>query len=296
MPALAFLNGGLMSPEAASVPITDRGFLFGDAVYEVMRVYRGRIWLEDAHFDRLERSLDAVRMTGVDLGAVRTAAQETLARSGLLEATLYIQITRGSAPRKHAFPGPAVKPTVLVVAQPYDDGPTSALRANGVSTISHPDLRWGRCDIKSTNLLANVLANEAAHQAGAYEAILIDHEGKVTEATHSSLLWVRGGVVSGSPEGNEILPGTTRRCMLKLIQEAKLAFREERIDLPSLQGADEVLLAGTTIEVLPVVGIDGQLVGTGRPGPIGRTLQSAYQSAVQQWLAAEPLLRAELNS
>ncbi len=285
MPALAYLNGEWMAPEAARVPIWDRGFMFGDAVYEVVRVYLGRIWLEQIHFDRLERSLKAVRNPAVDLIAVRQAVLETLTKSGLQEATIYVQITRGVAPRKHAFPSPPVEPTILIVALPYDDAATANLRENGVAMISRPDTRWGRCDIKSTNLLANVLANEAAHEAGAFEAVLIDRDGRVTEATHSSVLWVRDGVVCGSPEGNEILPGTTRRTVLSLIQDTGLSFREERIGLPTLQAANEVLLAGTTIEVLPVIRIDGQPVNGGEPGPVGRALQAAYRRSVQHWLS-----------
>ena len=289
MPALVCLNGEWMDPDAARVPIWDRAFLFGDSVYEVVRVYRGRIWLEESHFDRLRRSLGAIRIEGVDLIALRRNVHETLRRSGLAEATVYIQITRGSAPRRHAFPRPPIEPTTLIVAQPYDDGPTATLRETGVSVISQPDLRWGRCDIKSTNLLANVLANEEAHEAGAYEAVLLDQSGQVTEATHSSLLWVRAdtGTVAGSPEGPEILPGTTRHLVRRLVSDAGLAFHEERVDLTALHAADEVLLAGTTIEVLPVVRIDSVPVASGQPGPVARRLQRAFQDALSSWLAGQ---------
>jgi D-alanine transaminase len=286
MPALAYLNGEWMAPEEARVPIWDRAFLFGDGVYEALRVYRGRCWLEDAHFERLRRSLGAIRIEGVDLVAMRRAVHETLERSRLAEATVYIQITRGTAPRRHAFPRPPIEPTNLVVVQPYDDRPTATLRETGVAVLAQPDLRWGRCDIKSTNLLANVLANEEAHEAGAYEAILVDRDGRVTEATHSSLLWVRDGGVAGSPEGPEILPGTTRRFVRKLIDDAGLSIHEERIDLPTLQAAEEVILVGTTIEVLPVVRIDSAPVATGQVGQVARKLQQAFRLSIEAWLAA----------
>ena len=284
MPSLAYINGEWSAPELARVPLWDRGFLFGDSVYEVMRVYQGRAWLEQSHFDRLARSLAAVRICGIDLDVLRKTTRQTLERSGLVEATVYIQITRGVAPRKHAFPRPGVPPTVVIVAMPYDDGPCTALRESGVSVISVRDQRWGRCDIKSTNLLANVLANEDAHEAGAYEAVLFDREGFVTESTHSSLLWVRDGYAAGSPEGSEILPGTTRHLVCRLMEEQSLPFREERIDLATLQAADEVILFGTTIEVLPVTQVDSIKIGDGSVGKVSRRLQQAYSKSIDRWL------------
>ena len=188
MDSLACLDGKLMPVDQARVPIWDRGFLFGDAVYEVMRLYQGHCWLEDEHFARLRRSLAALAFPPVDLDRLTTRIHRTISASAVEEGTVYLHLTRGVAPRSHAFPRPPVPPTELIVVRPYDDGPTAELRAAGVCAISHPDLRWKRCDIKSTNLLANVLANEAAHQAGCYEAILTGADGLVSEATHTSVL------------------------------------------------------------------------------------------------------------
>jgi D-alanine transaminase len=151
--------------------------------------------------------------------------------------------------------------------------------------ISRPDLRWKRCDIKSTNLLANVLASEAARRAGCHEAVLIDAEGYVTEATHSSLLWLRNDRLEGTPEGNEILPGTTRGLILRLVQELGMPFAATHVTLPALVAADEVILVGTTYEVLSVIEIDGQTVGTGTPGPVARRLGALYRQEVERWLA-----------
>jgi D-alanine transaminase len=151
--------------------------------------------------------------------------------------------------------------------------------------ISRPDLRWKRCDIKSTNLLANVLASEAARRAGCHEAVLIDSAGFVTEATHSSLLWVRNGCLEGTPEGPEILPGMTRGLVLRLIEPLGIPFVSSHVTLPELVAADEVILVGTTYEVLPVVDIDGQTVGSGTPGPIARRLGELYRHEVERWLA-----------
>src|SRR5262249_52661463 len=148
----------------------------------------------------------------------------------------------------HAYPAPGTPPTELIVVRPYDDGPMERLRSSGATAITHPDLRWKRCDIKSTNLLANILANEAAHRAGAFEAILIDADGRVTEATHSSLLWVRSGWLEGTPEGPGILPGTTRKLMLRLAEEEGISFSEATIHRDDLLRADEVLMAGTSLE------------------------------------------------
>jgi D-alanine transaminase len=273
-----------MPPDEAKVSIWDRGFVFGDAVYEVLRIYRGRCWLEDEHWSRLRRSLSEMRIVGVDLDRLKQTAERTIVASGVLEGTLYIQVTRGVAPRTHAFPNPVVPPTELISVRPYDDLPMVEARETGVEVISYPDLRWRRCDVKSTNLLGNVLANEAAHQAGAYEAVLISPEGLVTEATHSSLLWVRGGRIEGTPDGPGILPGTTRISITRLAEAERIPFAESTIDLAALQKADEVFLSGTTIEVLPIARIDGDRVSSGIPGPITRRLQTAFRRALDVWL------------
>jgi D-alanine transaminase len=289
MDSLACLNGELMPVDQAKVPVWDRGFLFGDSVYEVFRVYQGSCWLEEEHSARLRRSLAAMEFPAVDLDALTARVRRTIAASGIEEGTAYVQVTRGVAPRLHAFPNPPVPPTELIVVREYDDGPTARLRESGVPVISQPDLRWKRCDVKTTNLLANVLANEAAHRAGCYEAVLVDGTGLVTEATHSSIVWVRDGLIAGTPEGPGILPGTTRLLMLRLAERVGLAFGQSRITLGGLIEADEVLLLGTTIEIMPVISIDGKPVATGRPGPVARRLQDAFREAVQCWLAPQPV-------
>lgn len=288
MESLACLDGQLMPVDEAKVPVWDRGFLFGDSIYEVFRLYRGRCWLEDEHTARLRRSLAEMDFPAFNVESLLLRVRRTIEVSGVREGTAYVQITRGVAPRLHAFPDPPVTPTELIVVRAYDDGPTARLRETGVAAISHPDLRWKRCDVKSTNLLANVLANEAAHRAGCYEAVLVGADGYVTEATHSSLLWMRRGGLSGTPEGPGILPGTTRLGVLGLVEGARLRFEESRVTLDELVGADEVVLLGTTIEVLPVVTIDGRPIAGGAPGPVSRRLQTAFRAAVERWLAVGP--------
>ena len=286
MEVLACLNGEIMPVEQARVPVWDRGFLFGDSVYEVWRTYRGRCWLEPEHLARLRRSLKELDFPRVDLELLMDRLHRTLAASGIQDGTVYVQITRGVAPRAHAFPDPPVPATELILARPYDDGPTAKLRESGVGVISHPDLRWKRCDVKSTNLLANVLALETAHRAGCQEAVLVDSAGLVTEATHSSLIWVRNGRLEGTPEGHEILPGMTRQHVLRLADAARIPFEAARITLPELLAADEVILFGTTIEVLPVIRIDNQCVRGGRPGPTALLLGQAFRDQIERWLAS----------
>jgi D-alanine transaminase len=288
MEELACLNGETMPVGEARVPVWDRGFLFGDSVYEVFRLYRGRRWLEEEHLARLRRSLNELQFATYDFSRLVERMDRTTAASGIGEGMVYVQITRGVAPRSHAFPRPPCAPTELIVVRPYDDGPTATLRERGARVVTQPDMRWKRCDIKSTNLLANVLAIEAAVRAGCHEAILIDSDGFVTEATHSSLLWVRQRRLEGTPEGHEILPGMTRQLVLRLTLALEIPFATARVRQAELFEADELILVGTTSEVLPVVQIDEQTIGGGNPGPVARKLGEAYRQAVEEWLARRP--------
>jgi D-alanine transaminase len=288
MVVLACLNGETMPIEQARVPVWDRGFMFGDSVYEVFRTYQGRCWLWDDHLARLERSLKELGFEPYDLERLTGRIGQTIEASGIKDGTVYVQITRGVAPRAHAFPDPPLPPTELIVVRPYDDAATAGWRAGGARVISHPDLRWKRCDIKSTNLLGNVLAIEAARRAGCQEAVLLDAAGVVTEATHSSLLWVRNDRLEGTPEGHEILPGMTRRLVLRMARSLDIPFADSHVTLPELVQCDEVILFGTTIEVLPVVAVDDQRIGSGQPGAVAERLGAAYRREVEHWLARQP--------
>lgn len=288
MPELACLNGQTLSPESATVPIWDRGFLFGDAVYEVMRIYAGRPWLETEHLARLSRSLDAIEIFAYDMRTLRERMHGTLRQSGILEGTAYLHITRGVAPRTHAYPAEGTARTELIVVRSYDDSKAKEGRTTGVGVITAADLRWGRCDIKSTNLLANVMAVEAARRKGAVEALLYDERGKITEATHSSLFWVRAGRLEATPEGPAILPGTTRAHLLELAERAQVPFSPVEISTDELIAADEVLISGTTIEVTPVVTVDSRTIGSGAPGPITRRLQAAFDRSIAAFRAVNP--------
>jgi D-alanine transaminase len=285
MRTLANLNGQTMPLEEVKVSALDRGFLFGDAVYEVCRIYQGNMWLEEEHWQRLARSLEAIRIGGVDLVRLRRRVHETIAAGQYREATLYIQVTRGTAmPRRHAFPKQAT-PLELIWVEDYDDTATAEARRTGVGVITQPDLRWHRCGIKSTNLLANVLANQAAHEAGCAEALLYLPDGTMTEASHSSFFWVRDGAVYTTPGKDNILPGITRALILNLASRATVTIREGHLRRDELGKLDEMFLTGTTSEVLPVVRIDGKPVGRGQPGPVTRRLQEAYAAVLREFLA-----------
>ena len=289
--SLACLNGVMMPADEAKVSVWDRGFVFGDAVYEVCRIYQGRSWLEEEHFARLERSLGELEIKGVDMKALRGRTIATIKQSDILEGTVYIQITRGVAPRAHAFPNPPVPPTEFIAVKPYDDSPTQKNRQKGVTILSHPDLRWGRCDIKSTNLLANCMALENVKRKGGFEAALVDRDGLLTEATHSSSLWVRDGRLEGTPLEENILPGCTRLLADTLTDRIGMKIHDAKIDLNTLMQADEVLLMGTTIEVMPVVKVDEAVIGKGEPGPITRKLQESYKIALREWLEQTVVIR-----
>src|SRR5260370_10602792 len=275
--ALANVDGHILPLTEAKVSALDRGFLFGDAVYEVLRVYEGRPFLPDEHFRRLQRRRAAVRITGVDLRRLRQRIADALVAGPFREAIVYIQITRGSAARAHAFPPKAV-PLEFLFVQEFKD-PYVEARTTGTSVILQPDIRWGRCDIKSTNLLGNVLAFQAAKDAGCTEAILYLPDGTLTEASHSSLFGVRAGQLGTAAHGPAILPGVTRELIVTLARNIDIAVCERNLHRDELPMIEELFLSGTTAEVLPVVRTDGQRIGDAKPGPTTRRLQTLFKDA-----------------
>jgi D-alanine transaminase len=285
MPALANLHGQILPLEQAKISALDRGFLFGDAVYEVLRIYAGKPWLEQEHFTRLERSLEAIRIPGIDIGRLRRRLQETIAAGSFTEALGYIQITRGAAPRRHAFPKDAV-PLEFMYVQEFIDSYREA-RQKGAAVITYPDLRWRRCDIKTTNLLGNVLAMQTAAEANCVEALLFQPDGTMTEASHSSFFVVNQGAVITTPCSPCILPGITRSLLIQLAEKAGVPLREQNLRLEHLHQADEVFLTGTTAEVLPIVKVDDKTIGTGLPGPLTRRLQEVYSERVQEFIRSK---------
>jgi D-alanine transaminase len=282
MNSLANLHGKIMPLEDVTVSPLDRGFLFGDAVYEVLRVYQGKPWLEQEHFDRLARSLAEIHIAGVDLPRLRRRMHETMRAGPFGEATVYIHITRGSAPRRHAFPSDAV-PLELLWVQEYLGSYEEDCKV-GCGVITYPDLRWHRCDIKSTNLLGNVLANEAAAEAGCKEALLYLPDGMLTEASHSSFFAVQGGKLHTTPLKANVLPSITRGYTVNLARGAGIELVERHLHREELATIDELFLVGTTCEILPVVKVDGRPVKDGRAGPVTRRLQNLYTESVRAFL------------
>lgn len=277
---IVFLNGEYLPAEEARVPVDDRGFLFADGIYEVIRVYDGRPFLDTPHYDRLRSGLEAIRIATEPVEAIRAAAARLLEENDLQsgDATIYIQVTRGVAPRRHSFPDDGVPPTVYVAARPFRQHP-AAYWQKGVAAITVPDTRWSRCDIKSIALLPNVLANQQAKEAGAFEALLV-RDGVLIEGSHSNLAGVIDDTLVTYPVCNYILPGITRRLAIDLARTLDIPVRERPIRIEELARVQELFLTGTTTEIMPITTLDGRPVGSGGPGPVATRLQRVYHERV----------------
>ena len=270
----AFVNGRFLPLADASVSVDDRGFQFGDGVYEVIRTYRGRPYMLGAHLARLNRSAEAIGLhQPYSLERWTGYIEEGLRLGAFPESKIYVQITRGVAPRDHAYT-PQLEPTVVMTIRDLQPLP-SAVRTAGVDAMTVDDVRWGRCDIKSLNLLANVLARQQAKEAGVFEAILM-RNGEVTEGSVSNVIIVQDRRLMTAPEGPRILSGVTREVVLGLARQQELEVLERYPSREMLFGATEVFLTGTTVEVLPVVRIDGKPIGGGGPGPVTRQLAKRF--------------------
>jgi D-alanine transaminase len=272
---IVYINGSFVPRAEARVSVEDRGFVFGDGVYEVLRVINGRLFAARFHNQRLEKSLDGIRITlrGQDSPArFVEIGKDLLRQNGLLqgEATLYMQVTRGAATRAHHFPAPDVEPSVYVSVARFT--PSVDLAENGASVITHPDLRWGRCDLKTLNLLPNVLASQTAKERGAFEAMLI-RDGVVTEGAKTNFFGVVDGTLRTHPCDNHILPGITRSVLRDLASEVGIGLDETPIKASEIPRLSELFLTGTTTDVMPVVKLDDKPVGKGRPGELTRKLQ-----------------------
>lgn len=278
MPNVAFINGAFVPLAEAKVSIEDRGFQFGDGIYEVIRTYHGRPFALDAHLARLDRSARALNLTQPYSRADWTQhVLEGIKRAAYPEAKVYLQITRGVAPRDHAYSDDAT-PTVVMTVREFHPLERS-IQATGVDAMTTEDIRWGRCDIKSVNLLANVLARQQVKHAQVFEAILVN-AGLVTEGAVSNVMVVQRGTVVTAPEGPRILSGVTRAVVLELALSEGLPVREHFVSQADLYAADEVFLTGTTVEILAVVRIDGKTIGDGRPGPITQRLAASFTRRV----------------
>ena len=274
-----YLNGEYLPISQARVPVLDRGFIFGDGVYEVVPVYDGRPFRWPQHHARLVRSLGRVRIDDpLDASGWRAIVDTLITRHAWRDQFVYLHVTRGVARRDHAFPK-GVTPTVFAMTSEFVE-PAAALRANGIDAITLPDERWLNCDVKSISLLGNVLARQAAADAGALECLLF-RDGFLTEGSASNVWVVRRGAVIGVPHDRFVLEGIRMGLIEELCAAQGLTFEQRRIHRDEVLAADELLVSSATKEVLPVCRLDDRPVGSGRPGPVFARLLAAYRLAVQ---------------
>jgi len=279
---IVFLNGQFLHKEDAAISVDDRGFLFSDGAYEVVRSYRGRLFQLEAHRQRLLRGLSELRIPceGMpDLAEVSLRLLQDNDLSGS-EAVIYYQVTRGAPPvRAHAFPAPGVLPTVYITASAFK--PALEKRQLGIAAITVADTRWSRCDLKTIGLLANCLAKQQAYENGADEAIFV-RDGVALEGSSSNLFVVEDGCVITNRRTNFILPGITRNIVIECCREGSLALDEVPIRLDLLKSAEEIFVTHTSGEVVPIINLDGRMVGNGRPGAVTRRLQTAFTKFVAE--------------
>ena len=278
MSRIAYVNGRFRPHAQAFVHIEDRGFQFADAVYEVWSVSDGTLMDAEGHFDRLDRSLDELRIARpVTRPALRIVIRELLRRNRIRDGLVYLQVSRGRARRDHGFPAAGTPPTLVLTTRRLDLAAAAARAERGVSVISVPDRRWARCDIKTVNLLPNVLAKQEARDAGAYEAWQVDAEGYVTEGT-SSNAWIvtAEGQLVTRPADHAILHGITRATLIRAARAAGYELLERPFTVEEAQEAREVFLTSATNFVVPITSIDGRPVGNGAPGSIAAALRETY--------------------
>jgi D-alanine transaminase len=277
MPELVYLNGWRGPFEDAFISVNDRGYIFGDGVYEVIRVYSGKMFALQDHLRRLEASAKAVEINlpgGKE--KIGVICEELLNQSRIKEAMVYVQLTRGTAPRNHIFDY-QMEPNLLVTVRHLPEIPASVY-SEGTCVITHPDFRWHMCNVKSISLQANILAKQKAHKSGALEAIFVLDDGTVTEAASSNVFMVKGEVLKTHPLGNKILPGITRDYVIRLARSLELEVQEEAFSIGELLEADEVFCTNTIFEVMPVVRVDDKTIGNGRPGKLTNRLCNNFKS------------------
>lgn len=275
---IAYVNGRYLPFAEASVHVEDRALQLGDGIYEVSNVLDGRPTDEDAHLDRMERSLRELGMA-MPMGrpALKFVMREMIARNRIANGFLYIQVTRGAVKRDHVPPEDGPRPTLIMTMRGQDMAALAKRMEHGIGVSSQPDIRWGRCDIKTVQLLPNLLAKQAARKAGAFEAWMVDRDGFVTEgaSTNAWIIDSEGHVITRDLS-NAILPGVTRRIMLEAMSEAGLTIVERKFTVAEAKAAREAFLSSATGAAVPVVSIDGQKISDGVPGPLTRRIRELY--------------------
>jgi D-alanine transaminase len=282
MSRIAYVDGVYRPHRDAAVHIEDRGYQFSDGVYEVFAVRAGKLVDEALHLIRLRRSLAELRIAGALSDApLKMVLREVIRRNGVVNGIVYLQITRGAAPRDHAFPKSA-RPTVVVTARSARPA-NPKLAEEGIAVITIPDIRWQRCDIKSVSLVANVLGKQQAREVGAYEAWQVDADGRITEGTSTNAWIVTGdNLVVTRAADQTILNGVTRQALIEIIRREGYGFAERLFTVAEAKAAREAFLTSTTADLLSVVAIDGQPIGNGMPGSLSEKLRFAYLAHVAE--------------
>lgn len=281
---MIYLNGEFMPIEDAMIPVLDRGFIFGDGVYEVIPVYSRLPFRLDEHLRRLQASLDSIRLVNpYEVNKWREVIGRLVELNDPEDQSLYLQVTRGVAKRDHAFPKQS-KPTIFIMSNPLATPPAEQIE-NGVAVITAADNRWLRCDVKSTALLPNVLLRQLSVDAGCAETILL-RDGMLTEGSATNAFVVIGGILLAPPKSNLMLPGITYDVVLELAEANGVALEVRSISEAELRSADEVWISSSSREVLPVTGLDGKAVGNGRPGPVFERMYQLYQDYKAQVMRA----------
>ncbi len=284
MSRVAYVNGVYRPHREATVHVEDRGFQFADGVYEVWSVFDGKMADFDGHMTRLHRSLDELR---IDIPMTRDALtrvlKETIRRNRVRNGIVYLQVTRGTARRDHPFPAPGTPPSVVVTSKSIPFARSQAQAAKGVAVVTHPDIRWGRCDIKTVGLLPNVLAKQAARDKGAYEAWMVDEMGLVTEGS-STNAWIvdKDGKLRTRDTQANILRGITRAAIMDLVQTEGIELDERPFSVEEAKQAREAFFTAAGAFVMPAISIDGVKIGDGKPGPIATKLRERYLEAARR--------------
>ncbi len=279
MPELAYLNGTIMPIEDALVPIEDRGYNFGDAIYEFIASYDGKLFCLEEHLDRLMNGMQALSFPALSRDRIRSAVHDLFDAADIKRAGVYMQISRGVAPRDHAFPD-SITPQFVMTVRPITEKPPE-FREKGATAITVDDLRWNRCDIKSIQLLYNAMAKQQALEAGVFDAIFVSKEGVVREATSSNLFIIKDGTAVTHPLTPNILPGITRAMVLDVCRNTDVPVRERFFEVDELYAADEVFLTGTVTEVLPIVRVDDKTIGSGHVGQLSRSLYAGLLEKIK---------------
>jgi D-alanine transaminase len=284
MTRIAYVNGRYVPHRDACVHIEDRGYQFADGVYEVCEIWNGLVVDETRHLDRLERSLRELSIAmPMPRAALKVVMRETVRRNRVMNGLIYMQVTRGVAPRDHAFPARHTPPALVMTAKGVARAAGERLATEGVAVITLPDNRWERVDIKSVGLLPNAIARQKAREAGAREAWFVDRDGYVTEGAATTAWIVTGeGTLVTRPNGTDILPGITRITASEVARRAGLRTEERKFTVAEAKAAREAFMTAASTIVMPIVRIDGEPISDGKPGRVATSLRAAFHDVAEK--------------